>query len=138
MSSPITANQGSFTIQDDIKTMPTKGTHKLNPQPTPSTHLKIPLTLHKELEGLGKANGIINPRNKQGNRIRVIERLLAQLPVFGRAKVAIQMLLEGHPQGQEYAEFVLIELEDLEIEQAYEEARIEGALPESKSGAWIV
>ncbi|HEY9598192.1 MAG TPA: hypothetical protein V6D33_11035 [Cyanophyceae cyanobacterium] len=118
--------------------MPTKGTHKLNPQPTPSTHLKIPLTLYEGLERLGKVNGIINPRNGQGNRTRVIERLFAQLPVLGRAKVAIQMLLEGHPQGQEYAESVLIELEELEIEQAYEEARIEGALPEPKSGAWIV
>jgi hypothetical protein len=32
----------------------------------------------------------------------------------------------------------LLELEDLEIEQAYEEARIEGDLPEPKTGLWIV
>lgn len=67
-----------------------------------------------------------------------IDRLFAILPVFSKSKLAIEMLLSDHPQAREYAEAVLIDLEDLEIEQAYEEAKIEGDLPEPKSGAWIV
>lgn len=67
-----------------------------------------------------------------------IDRLFAQLSVFSKAKIAIEMLIEGHPQAKEYSESVLVELEDLEIEQVYEEAKIEGTLPEPRSGAWIV
>lgn len=119
--------------------VPAKGTCKRNPKGKRlETQMALPNELYDALEQLGKANGIVNPRNGQGNRTRVIEKLFAQLPVFSRAKVAIQMLLDGHPQAKEYAEAALIDLEDLEIEQAYEEARIEGALPEPKSGAWIV
>lgn len=119
--------------------MPAKGTRKRNPKgKRPATKMEIPNELYDALERLGRTNGVLNPRNGQGNRTKVIERLFAQLPVFSRAKVAIEMLLSGHPQAKEYAESVLIDLEDLQIEQAYEEARIENVLPEPKSGAWIV
>lgn len=118
--------------------MPAKGTCKRNPKgKAPQVQMGLSKELYNALDELGRANGIVNPRNGQGNRTRVIERLFAQLPVFSKAKVAIQMLLEGYPQAKEYAESVLIDLEDLEIEQVYKEARIEGDLPEPKSGAWI-
>lgn len=116
--------------------MPAKGTRKRNPKgKAPQVQMGLSKKLYDALDSLGKVNGITNPRNGQGNRTKVIERLFAQLPVFSRAKVAIEMLLEGYPQAKEYAEAVLIELEDLEIEQAYEEAKIEGDLPEPKTGA---
>lgn len=45
-----------------------------------------------------------------------IDKLFAMLPVFGKAKLAIKLLLSDHLNAKEYAEAVLIELEDLEIE----------------------
>ena len=95
--------------------MPAKGTRKKKPAPTPSTHIKVSLELHDRLERLGRVNGILNPRTGKGNRTQVIEKLFAQLPVFSQAKIAIEMLLAQHPKAQEYAETVLIKLEDLEI-----------------------
>lgn len=119
--------------------MPAKGTRKRKPNPTPSTHLKISIDLYDELEKVAKANGIINPRNGQGNRIKMIERLFAQLPIFSQAKALIGLSIEHlPPEKVAIAESVLLKLEDLEIEQAYEEARTDGDLPEPKSGAWIV
>lgn len=119
--------------------MPAKGTRKRNPQgKRPSTQMDLPNELYDALERVGKANNIINPRNGQGNRTKVIERLFAQLPVFSKAKTAIQMLLSDHPNAKEYSEAVLIKLEDLEIEQAYEEAEGEGDLPDFDTGAWII
>lgn len=106
--------------------MPAKGTRKRNPKgKTPQVQMGLSKELYDELDKLGKASGIINPRNGNGNRTRVIEKLFAQLPVFSKAKAAIEMLLDGCPQAKEYAESVLIELENLEIEQVYEETKVE-------------
>lgn len=66
-----------------------------------------------------------------------IDKLFAMLPVFQRAKVAIMMLIEQHPNAKEYAEAVLIDLEDLEIETLYKECETEGLI-EKEGGAWIV
>ncbi|MBD0345970.1 MAG: hypothetical protein ICV63_14340 [Coleofasciculus sp. Co-bin14] len=102
--------------------MPAKGTKKKNPTgKRPQTQIGLPTELYDALDTLGRVNGIVNPRNGHGNRTKVIERLFAQLPVFSKAKIAIEILLEGHPQAREYAEAILTELEDLEIEQAYED-----------------
>lgn len=118
--------------------MPAKGTSKRNPKgKAPQAQMGLSRELYDALDNLGRTNGIINPRNGQGNRTKVIEKLFAQLPVFSKAKTAIELLLSGHPQAQEYAESVLIDLEDLEIEQAYEEAKIEGDLPKPSLDAWI-
>ena len=120
--------------------MPSKGTRKRNPKgKAPQAQIGLSRELYDELERLGKANNIINPRNGDGNRTRVIERLFAQLPVFSQAKAVIEMSMEHlPPEKQAIAETVLMRLDDLEIEQAYEEAQIEGDLPDPKSGAWIV
>lgn len=67
-----------------------------------------------------------------------IDKLFAMLPIFSKAKLAIEFLIENHPNAREYAEGVLNELEDLEIESLYKECQVEGTLPEPKSGAWIV
>lgn len=64
------------------------------------------------------------------------DKLFSRLPAIGQAKLAIQLLLEGHPKAQELAEAVLIDLEDLEIENLYQEAIVEGNVKPTK-GAWI-
>lgn len=120
--------------------MPTKGSRKKNPKGKEVRHhVTLPAPLYDALEQLGTSNGIVNPRNGQGNRTRVIERLFAMLPVFSQAKCALELTLEYLPEKERaIAEAVILQLEELEIEQAYEEAAIERGLPEQKSGAWIV
>jgi len=63
--------------------------------------------------------------------------LFTKLPYLGKAKLAIQLLLQGHSKASEYAEAVLLDLEDLEIENLYEEAFIKGVIEKPK-GAYIV
>jgi hypothetical protein len=63
--------------------------------------------------------------------------LFTKLSHLGKAKLAIQLLLQGHSKASEYAESVLLDLEDLEIENLYEEAFIEGVIEKPK-GAYIV
>lgn len=67
-----------------------------------------------------------------------IDKLFAVLPVCSKAKLAIEWLISDHPNAKEYAEAVLLELENLEIEALYEEAKLEGMLPYQKSSAWII
>jgi hypothetical protein len=64
--------------------------------------------------------------------------LFAKLPHLGKAKLALQLLLDGNPKAVEYAESVLLELEDLEIENLYQEAFDEGIIEKPKGGAYIV
>ncbi|ALY07555.1 hypothetical protein 2AV2_103 [Nodularia phage vB_NpeS-2AV2] len=51
--------------------------------------------------------------------------------------LALELLLEGKSEGQELGEAALLDLQDLEIENLYKEAKIEGLL-KSKSDVWIV
>lgn len=75
----------------------------------------------------------------QGSLTDGIDRLFTLLPVFNQAKAVIEVAIEHLPDKEKaIAEMILLKLEDLEIEQAYEEAEIDGDLPEPKSGAWIV
>lgn len=64
------------------------------------------------------------------------EKLFQRLPALGKSKLALQLLLEKYPKAEEYAEIVLAELEDLEIEQLYKEAIADGDINPPK-GAWI-
>lgn len=63
--------------------------------------------------------------------------LFVQLPLVGRVKLALELLLEDKKEGRELAEAVLLELEDLEFENLHKEAEAEGTLENAK-GAWIV
>ncbi len=65
------------------------------------------------------------------------DKLFATLPAIGKAKLALQLLLEGDPNARELAESVLLELEDLEIENLLQEAALEGVIDLPK-GAYIV
>lgn len=66
-----------------------------------------------------------------------VDKLFSTLPVMSRAKIALQMLLEEHENATEYAESVLYDLENLEIENLYQKAITEGDVKPVK-GAWIV
>jgi hypothetical protein len=66
-----------------------------------------------------------------------IDKLFAMLPVFQKSKLVIELLLAKHPKAEEYAEAVLLELEDLEIETRYKECEADGIIV-PKSSAWIV
>jgi hypothetical protein len=66
-----------------------------------------------------------------------IDKLFVMLPVFSKAKLAIKLLIQKHPKAEEYAEAVLLELEDLEIETLYKECEAGGIIAPTSS-AWIV
>jgi hypothetical protein len=53
-----------------------------------------------------------------------IDKLFATLPVMSRVKIALQMILENkeHSKITEYAKNVLLDLEELEVKQAYTKA----------------
>ncbi len=65
-----------------------------------------------------------------------LDKLFATLPHLSKAKLALQLLLDGHPQSREYGEAVLLDLEDLEIEALYDESAYEDT--ESAKDCWIV
>lgn len=56
--------------------MPARGTPKKHPKQTPYTHLKLPVELYAELETMARENGLINPRNREGNRTKLIEEMI--------------------------------------------------------------
>ena len=63
--------------------------------------------------------------------------LFSKLPILGQVKLALELLLEDDPKGKELGEAALLDLQDLEIENLYSEAEIEGLI-KSKGDAWIV
>lgn len=116
--------------------MPAKGTKKKNPAgKQPRKPVDLPVGLYDAIDKLGRANGIINPRNGQGNRSQVIDRLLKILLIFSKAKAVIKTAIEHLPEKEKaIAESVLLDFEELEIGQAYGKAQTENDLPESKPG----
>lgn len=70
-----------------------------------------------------------------GNHSRGVRKLVEAL---SKAKIALVCLLENTEHAQELAEEVLLELEDLEIEQAYEDALRSGAIKPLKGDAYII
>lgn len=70
-----------------------------------------------------------------------IERLFAQLPVFYKVKLLLEQAASGEAIAPEHAEALLLELEELEIDQVYEEAIAEGMIAcpgaDGKPSAWI-
>jgi hypothetical protein len=91
--------------------------------------------LYMSKQGLERLNAIAQAENI--SKGEVADRLFVMLPVFGKAKLAIELLLSGDPKAKKYAEAVLLDMEDLEIEHLYEEAITEGII-QPKGGAWIV
>lgn len=84
------------------------------------TDRKIKITKEKEAIARDWGNGSLTDG---------IDKLFTILPVFSRAKAIIELALEHlPPEKQAIAEAVLLELEDLEIEQAYHEAEIEATI----------
>lgn len=85
---------------------------------------------------------------KSGNMSQTIEsifgemkgdRLFYQSPIFSQCKHLLEMLAENPEKAEEMRdriEAILLEMEDLEIEEGYREARLEGAIAPSKD-CWI-
>ncbi|GIW59531.1 MAG: hypothetical protein KatS3mg087_0597 [Patescibacteria group bacterium] len=85
---------------------------------------------------------------KSGNMSAAIEsifgemtsnRLFYQSPIFSQCKHLLEMLAENPEKAEEMRdriEAILLEMEDLEIEEGYREARLEGAIAPSKD-CWI-
>jgi hypothetical protein len=69
------------------------------------------------------------------DRGEVASSLFVILPIFGRAKLAIELLIANDPVGHQYAESVLLDMENLEIENLYEECKIDGFIQEGTT--WI-
>jgi hypothetical protein len=96
--------------------------------------------------GKVKRNVSISPSTEMRSRIlgdslsdgldKSVDKLFVILPVFGKAKLAIELLLSGDPKAKEYAEAALLDMEDLEIEHLCKEAITEGII-QPKGGAWI-
>lgn len=109
-----------MALCDGVNLMPAKGTRKKNPKGKQLRKpVDLPVGLYDAIDRLGRANGIVNPRNGQGNRSQVIARLLKILPVFSKAKAIIKTGIKYLPEKERAtARSVLLELEELEIGQA--------------------
>lgn len=69
-----------------------------------------------------------------------IDRLFRQLPAFRKCRVILMMIAANPEEASELVEAIeslLLDMEDMEIEQVYEEAVVEGVI-EPRSGSWIV
>lgn len=71
----------------------------------------------------------------EGNHSKGVRKLIEAL---SRAKIALACLLENTEYSQELAEEVLLELENLEIKQAYEDALHSGVINPPKGDAYII
>ena len=89
------------------------------------------LSLHPDTVAAAKTLG-------QGNYSKGVDRLFSQLPVFRQCKALIEAIAADTASPySEQAEAILYDLEDLEIEQVYEEAIAEGVI-KPPSGAYII
>lgn len=95
--------------------MPAKGTKKKNPKQTIArSSVFLPNDLYDEIERLAAIHGILNPRNKQGNRTKLIELAVMAFKLFSRhyhtdsmpypelAEYLQRKVLEGDQSAQEH------------------------------------
>lgn len=95
------------------------------------------LTLLPQTIALAEAMG---SHGKHPSASDGIDKLFAKLPVFARCKILLSAIAENPGSATQFAdqiEAVLIDLEGLEIDQAYKEAIAEGVI-KTPSGSWIV
>ena len=59
--------------------------------------------------------------------------IFSKLPLVGKVKLALELLLENDERGRELGEALLFDLQDLEIESLYSEAQLEGVFSERES-----
>lgn len=99
--------------------MPAKGTKKQNSQAIARSSVFLPNDLYDEIERLAAIHGILNPRNKQGNRTRLIELAVMAFKLFCRyyhadsmpypeklAGYLHQKVLEGDQEAQEHLDYL--------------------------------
>lgn len=96
-----------------------------------SGSVAISLSLHPDTVAAAKSLG-------EGNRSKGVDRLFSKLPVFNQCKALIEAIASDKSSVySEQAETILYDLEDLEIEQVYEEAIAEGVI-KTPNGAYII
>lgn len=87
--------------------MPAKGTRKANPKgKRPETQMALPNDLYDEIERLAIAYDLINPRNGQGNRTKLIELVILSFKTFGRS----------YPDAMPYPQSLIVEMEKAVLE----------------------
>lgn len=69
-----------------------------------------------------------------GDRTAGVEKVLGNAPFLFRVKAYLESRVSA---GDELAESLLLDLEDLEIERVYEEAIADGVI-KTPSGSWII
>ena len=82
--------------------MPAKGTRKRNPKgKRPFTRMEIPDDLYEEIERLAVMRDLINPRNGNGNRTKLIELAINAFKAFSRS----------YPDNLPYPQALIAEME---------------------------
>lgn len=118
--------------------MPAKGTRKRNPKgKAPQVQMGLPKGLYEELERLAIVHNLINPRNGQGNRSKIIELATRAFKVFSRyystdtmpypeklADYLVRRAREGDAEAQEYLDY----LQSWSVERNHEELLSEGVI----------
>lgn len=118
--------------------MPARGTRKANPKgKAPQVQVGLNKELYDELERLAVAHDLINPRNGQGNRTKIIELTTRAFRVFCRyystdtmpypeklADYLVRRVREGDTEAQEHLNY----LESWSVQRSYDEMVTEGAI----------
>lgn len=99
--------------------MPAKGTKKRNPQTIARSSVFLPNDLYNEIERLAAIHGILNPRNGQGNRTKLIELAVMAFKLFCRyyhtdsmpypenlCRYLHQKVVEGDQEAQEHLSYL--------------------------------
>lgn len=100
--------------------MPAKGTKKKKPREIPArSPVFLPDDLYEEIERLAAVHGILNPRNKQGNRTKLIELAIMAFKLFCRyyhtdsmpypenlCRYIYRKALEGDQEAQEHLSYL--------------------------------
>lgn len=82
--------------------MPSKGTQKKNPKGKhPTTQMALPNELYEEIERLAVMRDLINPRNGNGNRTKLIELAIDAFKAFSRS----------YPDNLPYPQALIVEME---------------------------
>lgn len=118
--------------------MPAKGTRKVNPKgKTPQVQMGLPKNLYEELERLAVVHDLINPRNGQGNRSKIIELATRAFRVFSRyystdtmpypeklVDYLVRKAREGDTEAQEHLDY----FQSWSVERTCEELTLEGVI----------
>lgn len=100
--------------------MPYKGTKKNSPNAKQKQRLNLETNLYDRIERLARSRGIINPRNGDGNRSKLIELAVDSFDLFSRT----------YPESLPYPQEIIYLLDELERAIADKDlSKLESLLP---------